>query len=199
MNNVRSKSNTKVMSRIGMLSAIAFVLMFFEVPLTFVAPDFIKLDISDLPAMIGSFTMGPVAAIIISAIKNILKILLKGTSTGGIGELSNFIIASILTATAGIIYKRHRNIKGAIVGMLLGTVIMTAGAIISNYYFIFPLYANFMPMEAILNAGHAVNSNINSLWDMMIYSLVPFNLIKGFLVSAVTMLIYKRISYLFKA
>ncbi|SUB76348.1 ECF transporter S component [Peptoniphilus indolicus] len=198
MNKVNSKSNTKVMSRIGMLSAVAFLLMFFEFPLTFIAPSFIKLDISDLPAMVGAFTMGPVAGIIISAVKNVLHIALKGTSTGGVGELSNFIIASVLTGTAGIIYKRDNTFKGAIVGMLIGTVLMTIVATISNYFVIFPLYANFMPMEAIINAGKAVNSNINSLWDMMIYSLVPFNLIKGFLVSIVTMFIYKKISHLFR-
>lgn len=198
MNKVNSKSNVKVMSRIGMLSAVAFLLMFFEFPLTFIAPSFIKLDISDLPAMVGAFTMGPVAGIIISAVKNVLHIALKGTSTGGVGELSNFIIASVLTGTAGIIYKRDNTFKGAIVGMLFGTVLMTIVAIISNYFVIFPLYANFMPMEAIINAGKAVNANISSLWDMMIYSLVPFNLIKGFLVSIVTMLIYKKISHLFR-
>lgn len=198
MNKVNSKSNVKVMSRIGMLSAVAFLLMFFEFPLTFIAPSFIKLDISDLPAMVGAFTMGPVAGIIISAVKNVLHIALKGTSTGGVGELSNFIIASVLTGTAGIIYKRDNTFKGAIVGMLFGTVLMTIAAIISNYFVIFPLYANFMPMEAIINAGKAVNANISSLWDMMIYSLVPFNLIKGFLVSIVTMLIYKKISHLFR-
>ena len=161
--------------------------------MTFIAPSFIKLDISDLPAMVGAFTMGPVAGIIISAVKNVLHIALKGTSTGGVGELSNFIIASVLTGTAGIIYKRDNTFKGAIVGMLIGTVLMTIVATISNYFVIFPLYANFMPMEAIINAGKAVNSNINSLWDMMIYSLVPFNLIKGFLVSIVTMFIYKKL------
>ncbi|MDY2986916.1 MAG: ECF transporter S component [Peptoniphilus sp.] len=198
MNKVNSKSNVKVMSRIGMLSAVAFLLMFFEFPLTFIAPSFIKLDISDLPAMVGAFTMGPVAGVIISAVKNVLHIALKGTSTGGVGELSNFIIASVLTGTAGIIYKRDNTFKGAIVGMLFGTVLMTIAAIISNYFVIFPLYANFMPMEAIINAGKAVNANISSLWDMMIYSLVPFNLIKGFLVSIVTMLIYKKISHLFR-
>lgn len=198
MNKVNSKSNVKVMSRVGMLSAIAFVLMFFEVPLTFIAPSFIKLDISDLPALVGSFTMGPVAAIVISALKNILHMTLKGTSTGGVGELSNFIIASVMTVTAGVIYQRHKSFKGAIVGMLVGTVVMTVVAILSNYYVIFPLYANFMPMEAIIGAGAAVNPKVDSLWAMMIYCMVPFNLIKGFAVSAVTMLIYKKISPIFK-
>lgn len=199
MNNVNSKSSVKSLSRIGMLSAIGVLLMFFEFPLTFIAPEFVKIDVSDVPALVGSFAMGPVAGVIISALKNILKILIRGTSTGGIGEMSNFIIASIFAFTAGMIYSKNKNIKGAIIGMLVGTVTMTILAIVSNYYVIFPLYSNFMPMEAIINAGRAVNSNINSLWDMMILSLVPFNLIKGLLEAAVTMLIYKRISYLFRA
>ncbi|WBW49653.1 ECF transporter S component [Peptoniphilus equinus] len=200
MNKVsRTRVNVRVISRIGMLSAIAVVLMMFQVPVTFVVPSFIKLDVSELPALIGAFTMGPVAAIIISALKNILNILLQGTSTGFVGELSNFLLASIFTATAGFIYQRKHTFVGAMMGMLVGAVVMTFGAVISNFYFIFPLYSNFMPMEAIVNASHAVNSNVHDLWDIMIYCIVPFNLLKAFLTSLVTLLIYKKISPLFRA
>ncbi|MGO1580738.1 MAG: ECF transporter S component [Peptoniphilaceae bacterium] len=196
--NESSRSRVKDMTRIGMLSAIAFIFMYFSVPVTFVAPEFIKLDISDLPILIGSFAMGPIAGVIICAFKNILIILIKGTTTGGIGELSNFIIGSGFAISAGLIYNRKKTYKTAVVALLIGTILMTSLAVISNYYFIFPLYANFMPMEAIINAGAAVTSKITDLWSMMVYSIIPFNLLKGFIVSAITILIYKKVSFLLK-
>ncbi|MGO3751917.1 MAG: ECF transporter S component [Peptoniphilaceae bacterium] len=196
--NESSRSRVKDMTRIGMLSAIAFIFMYFSVPVTFVAPEFIKLDISDLPILIGSFAMGPIAGVIICAFKNIFIILIKGTTTGGIGELSNFIIGSGFAISAGLIYNRKKTYKTAVIALLIGTILMTSLAVISNYYFIFPLYANFMPMEAIINAGAAVTSKITDLWSMMVYSIIPFNLLKGFIVSAITILIYKKVSFLLK-
>lgn len=200
MNKVNSRTNSsvRVMTRVGMLGAIAFILMYFQLPVTFVAPSFMKLDISDLPVLIGAFVMGPVQGIMIAALKNILHLAIKGTSTGGVGELSNFIISSMFAVSAGLIYRKKRTFKGAVVGLLVGTIIATTVAVISNYYFIFPLYAKLMPMEAIINAGAAVTSKITDLWSMMIYSVIPFNLLKGLITSVVVMLIYKKVSVLFK-
>ncbi len=194
----RNNSNVKIMTRVGMLGAIAFILMYFQLPVAFIAPEFMKIDISDLPVLIGAFAMGPVQGIMIAALKNVLHLAIKGTSTGGIGELSNFMLSSVFAVTAGLIYRRKNTFKGAIVGLLLGTVITTFFAVISNYYFIFPLYAKLMPMEAIINAGSAVTSRITDLWSMMMYSVVPFNLLKGLITSVVTMLIYKRVSPILK-
>lgn len=196
--NVASMSKTKYMTRIAMLCAISFVLGYFQIPLTFVAPDFIKLDLADLPVLLGSFTLGPVAAIIISALKNILSLVIKGTQTAGIGELSNFIVGCALSVTAGVIYLKNRTFKGAILSLIAGTILMTTVAVLSNYYVVFPLYSNVYPMEALIELGHAITPKINTLWDMMLYSIVPFNLIKGFTVSLVTVLIYKRIRPLLK-
>lgn len=196
--NSRNDSNVKIMTRVGMLGAIAFILMYFQIPLAFIAPQFMKMDISDLPVLIGAFAMGPIQGVMIAALKNVLHIAIKGTSTGGIGELSNFIISSMFALSAGMIYKKNKTFKGAIIGLLLGTIITTFAAVISNYYFIFPLYSKVMPMEAIINAGAAVTSKITDLWSMMMYSVVPFNLLKGFSTSVVTILIYKRVSPIFK-
>ena len=200
MNKVNSSSmlRTKDMTKIGMLSVIAFILMYFQLPITFVAPPFMKLDISDLPVLMGAFTMGPVFGIIIAAIKNILHIVFKGTMTAGIGELSNFIISSTFAFVSAYFYRKHRTYKGAIISLTLGVLAMTFLAMLSNYFVVFPLYAKVMPMDAIIAIGSAITSKITGLFTMMIYSVLPFNLIKGFTTSAVMMLVYKKISPIFK-
>lgn len=196
--NTRSCTNVRLMTRVGMLGAIAFVLTYFQFPVTFVAPTFMKLDIADLPVLIGSFAMGPIAGIMIAALKNVLYVLIKGTSTGGVGDLSNFIIASTFAISAGLIYRKSKTFKGALAGLLVGVVMTTAVAVVSNYFFIFPLYAKIMPMEAIINAGAAVTSRITDLWSMMLYCVIPFNLLKGLCTSVFTMLLYKKVSPLLK-
>ena len=200
MNKVNSSSmlRTKDMTKIGMLSVIAFILMYFQLPITFVAPPFMKLDISDLPVLMGAFTMGPVFGIIIAALKNILHIVFKGTMTAGIGELSNFIISSTFAFVSAYFYRKHRTYKGAIISLTLGVLAMTFLAMLSNYFVVFPLYAKVMPMDAIIAMGSAITSKITGLFTMMIYSVLPFNLIKGFTTSAVMMLVYKKISPIFK-
>ncbi len=200
MNRVNSKRivSTNNLTKMAMLGVISFILMAFQVPLPFIAPHFMQMDISDLPIAVGSFAMGPVAAIIISAIKNILHIVIKGTSTAGVGELSNFIISSAFGFTAGLIYSRHKTFKTAIFSLFAGTIVMTLLAITSNYFFIFPLYSKVIPMKEIIGMASHISSKINDLWSLMIYSVLPFNLIKGFVVSAATVLIYKRVSYLLK-
>ncbi len=200
MNKVNSSSmiRTKDMTKVGMLSVIAFILMYFQLPITFVAPPFMKLDISDLPVLMGAFTMGPVFGIIIAALKNILHIVFKGTMTAGIGELSNFIISSTFAFVSAYFYRKHRTYKGAIISLTMGVLAMTFLAMLSNYFVVFPLYAKVMPMDAIIAMGSAITSKITGLFTMMIYSVLPFNLIKGFTTSAVMMLVYKKISPIFK-
>ena len=200
MNKVNSSSmlRTKDMTKIGMLSVIAFILMYFQLPITFVAPPFMKLDISDLPVLMGAFTMGPVFGIIIAALKNIMHIIFKGTMTAGIGELSNFLISSTFAFVSAYFYRKHRTYKGAIISLTLGVLAMTFLAMLSNYFVVFPLYAKVMPMDAIIEMGSAITPRITGLFSMMIYSVFPFNLIKGFTTSAVMMLVYKKISPIFK-
>ena len=200
MNKVNTSTmiRTKDMTKVAMLSVIGFVLMYFQLPLTFVAPPFMKLDISDLPVLMGAFTMGPVYGIIIAALKNLMHIIFKGTMTAGVGELSNFIISSTFALVSSYIYRKHRTYKGAVLAMTVGVVAMTILAMISNYFVVFPLYGKVMPMDAIIAMGSAITPRIKGLFTMMIYSVLPFNLIKGFTTSAVMMLVYKKISPLFK-
>ncbi|MGR5591066.1 ECF transporter S component [Peptoniphilus grossensis] len=200
MNKVNTSTmiRTKDMTKVAMLSVIGFVLMYFQLPLTFVAPPFMKLDISDLPVLMGAFTMGPVYGIIIAALKNLMHIIFKGTMTAGVGELSNFIISSTFALVSSYIYRKHRSYKGAVLSMTVGVLAMTILAMASNYFVVFPLYGKVMPMEAIIAMGSAITPKITGLFTMMIYSVIPFNLIKGFTTSAVMMLVYKKISPLFK-
>lgn len=200
MNKVNSSSmiRTKDMTKVGMLSVIAFILMYFQLPITFVAPPFMKLDISDLPVLMGAFTMGPVFGIIIAALKNIMHIIFKGTMTAGVGELSNFLISSTFAFVSAYFYRKHRTYKGAIISLTMGVLAMTFLAMLSNYFVVFPLYAKVMPMDAIIEMGSAITPRITGLFSMMIYSVLPFNLIKGFTTSAVMMLVYKKISPIFK-
>lgn len=200
MNKVNTSTmiRTKDMTKVAMLSVIGFVLMYFQLPLTFVAPPFMKLDISDLPVLMGAFTMGPVYGIIIAALKNLMHIIFKGTMTAGVGELSNFIISSTFALVSSYIYRKHKTYKGAVLSMTVGVLAMTILAMASNYFVVFPLYGKVMPMEAIIAMGSAITPKITGLFTMMIYSVLPFNLIKGFTTSAVMMLVYKKISPLFK-
>ncbi|NMW85516.1 ECF transporter S component [Peptoniphilus sp. AGMB00490] len=200
MNKVNSSTmiRTKDMTKIGMLSVIGFILMYFQLPLTFVAPPFMKLDISDLPVLLGAFTMGPVFGIIIAALKNILALIFKGTITAGVGELSNFIVSATFAFVSSYIYRKHKTYNWAVVSLTVGVLFMTVLAMMSNYFIVFPLYGKVMPMEAIIAMGSAITSKITGLFTMMIYSVLPFNLIKGFTTSAVMMLVYKKVSPLFK-
>lgn len=196
--NLQTSLRTRTLTRVAMLSVIAAILMYFKVPLAFVAPNFMKVDISDVPILLGAFAMGPVYGILISALKNVLHLLLEGTDTGCVGELSNFIVSSTFAVVAALIYRRHRTFKGAMVALTFGVLGMTCLAIVSNYFFIFPIYSKFMPMEAIIHMGHAITAKITDLWSMMVYAVLPFNLLKGFITSAVTMLLYKKISPILK-
>ena len=178
--------------RVGVLSAIAFILMFIHVPLSFVAPSFMQLDISDVPALIGGFSMGPIYGVAIQLIKNLLKV--PSSSTGGVGPISNFIVGSSYVLVASLVYKRNKTLKNAGLGLFLGVITMSAMSMISNYFFVFPLYGKIMiPMENIIAMGTAINPKIDSLWTMMLFAVLPFNLIKGAVNGIVTRLIYKRV------
>lgn len=191
--NVQSK--TRQITVTGMLSAIAFILMYldFSVPLM---PSFIKMDISELPALIGSFALGPVNGVIICLIKNLLH--LMKTTTGGVGELSNFILGASFVFTAGLIYKKNNTKKGALTGSLLGALIMAVISVFTNYFIVYPIYTNFMPMEAIIGAYQAILPSADSLLKCLIIFNMPFTFIKGMLSVLITFLIYKRLSPILK-
>lgn len=194
-----SKVGVRTIVQIGMLSAIAVVLMLFEVPLPF-APSFYEIDFSEVPVLVGCFVMGPLAGAAIELIKILLNFVINGTMTAGVGEIANFIIGCALCVPAGIIYKKNRTRKGALIGMASGTVLMVAAGCVMNAFVLLPVYAKAfgMPMEALVGMGSAVNSHITSLSTFVIFAVAPFNLLKGVLVSLIVLLIYKKISPVFK-
>lgn len=184
--------STKLLVKVSILSVLAFVIMMLELPLV-IFPGFLKLDFSDLPALIASFSLGPVAGVLVQLIKNFIHFIIM-TKTGGVGELANFIIGAALVIPSGIIYKKHKNKKGALLGMSLGIIAMTIVGALANYYILLPFYAKIMPMEAVINMASKVNSLIVDVKTLILYAIVPFNIIKGIIVAGITTLIYKKIS-----
>lgn len=190
----KKQLTTRNLVKISVLGAIGMVLMFFELSVGF-APPFLKLDISDMPGLIGSFAMGPMAGVLVQFLKNILSLLIEGTSTGGVGELSNFIVGSVFVYAAGFIYYRKKDFKHAVLGLGLGIILMTIFASLSNYFVVFPLYSRVMiPLDKIIEMAASVNKLVVDYKSLILYAVVPFNILKGLVVSAVTLLIYKRVS-----
>ena len=198
MNN-KKKLNTKMIAQIGMLGAIAVVLMLFEIPLPF-APSFYEIDFSEVPVLIGCFSMGPMAGVLIEFIKIILNLCINGSVTAGVGELANFVIGCALVLPAAFIYKRKKTKKGAVIGLVTGTLFMTFAGCFINAYIMLPTYAKAfgMPIEALVEMGSAVNASITDLFTFVMFAVVPFNLLKGVLVSIIVLLIYNKISPILK-
>lgn len=186
---------TRNITVIGMLSAIAFILEYLEFSVPFM-PSFIKMDLSELPALIGAFSLGPVAGAVICLVKNVLHILTS--QSGGVGELSNFMLGAIFVLTAGYIYKAKKNRKGAVIGAVLGAAVMGLLSIVTNYYIVYPMYSNFMPMEAIIGAYQAIYHGADTLLKCLIIFNLPFTFIKGMINVLITFLIYKKISPILK-
>ena len=190
------KDTTHTLTVAAMLSAVAFILMFIEFPIPMLIPAFIKMDFSDLPALLGAFALGPVYGVIISFMKNLLHIVIKGTSTACVGELSNFILGAIFSAVAGYLYKHHKSRKTAIIGAVAGAVAMGVLSVPSNYFVVYPAYVQFyhMPLEAILGMYQAILPSADSLIKCLIIFNLPFTLVKGLLDAVLCMLIYKPLS-----
>lgn len=190
------KDTTHNLTVAAMLSAVAFILMFIEFPIPMLIPAFIKMDFSDLPALLGAFALGPVYGAIISFMKNLLHIVIKGTSTACVGELSNFILGAIFSAVAGYLYKHHKSRKTAIIGAVAGAVAMGVLSVPSNYFVVYPAYVQFyhMPLEAILGMYQAILPSADSLIKCLILFNLPFTLVKGLLDAVLCMLIYKPLS-----
>lgn len=178
----------------GMFGALAAVLMLFELPLPFIAPSFYGLDVSEVPVLVGTFALGPAAGVVIELVKILVKLLIKPTSTGFVGELANFCFGCALILPAGWIYKLQKTKKSAIIGMAVGTVVMTIVGVVLNVYVMLPFYSQFMPLDNIIAAGAAINPAVSNVWTFVIVCVGPFNLIKGIVVSLITALVYKRIS-----
>ena len=194
---------TKVQKNIGeryltvtaMLTAVAYCLMFLDFSVPFM-PAFIKMDLSELPALIGSFAMGPLCGVIICLIKNLLHLMI--TSTGGVGELSNFLLGAAFVLPAGLIYSCKKTKTTALIGSLAGAVIMGLFSIISNYYLVYPVYYNFMSKDMILAAYQAIFPSVKNILQCMIWFNLPFTIVKGMFSAAITFLTYKHISPILK-
>ncbi|MEI7884964.1 MAG: ECF transporter S component [Clostridia bacterium] len=196
---LQKSSKLNLLIKIAFLAAFSFLLSLFELPLPFFPP-FLKIDLATLPALIGSLALGPWAGAVIALLGNLLKILISGSTTGGVGDLVNFLVAATLCVTAGSIYQAKHGRKGAMLAMLVGVLFMTIIATLTNYYVMFPLYAKVMgfPLEAIIASGTALNANVTSLFTFMILMIVPFNLLKGAVLMLVTFLLYKKLSPILK-
>ena len=197
--NTKKKMTTKMITQIGMLGAIATVLMLFEIPLPF-APSFYEIDFSEVPVLIGCFSMGPLAGALIELVKIILNFVINGTMTAGVGEVANFIIGCSLCVPAGMVYKKNKTKKSAVLGLLVGTMFMTTLGCFVNAYILLPTYAAAfqIPIEGLMEMGTAVNGNIHSLFTFVMFAVVPFNLLKGVLDSIIVMAVYKKISPILK-
>ena len=190
----KTKVNTRTLVQIGMLSALAIILMQFEIPLPF-APAFYKIDFSEVPVLIGCFSMEPFAGVLIELIKVILNVAIKGTMTMGIGDAANFLIGCAFCVPAALIYQKKRTKSGAVTGMVLGTVIMTILGCVLNAYILLPVYAKAfeMPLDALVSMGTEVNGAITGLMTFVLFAVAPFNLLKGILVSLIVFFVYKKI------
>lgn len=194
-----SRATRKIMIRriaaCAILTAMAVLLMYLEIPLPFM-PVFLKFDFAELPALIGTFALGPVWSIVIELLKNLIH--LPVTQTMGIGELSNFITGVIYVATAGLIYRKFRTRKGAAASMGIATVALALIAVPVNAFITLPLYGSVMgfPMETIIGMSAEVNPLVKDQISLLFAVFVPFNLFKGIVVGLITFLVYKPISKL---
>lgn len=190
----KSRNTARYVAKAGILAAIAILLMYLELALPLM-PSFLKFDFSEIAVLLAAFAMGPLSAILIELVKNLAH--LATSATGGVGELANFIIGSFFVGTAGLIYKYRKNRKGAFIGMFTGTLVMTAAACVINYFFMIPFYVSVMgfPLQAIIGMTQSVgNTLVTNLETLILFVFVPFNLFKGFVVSVIVALIYKRVS-----
>ena len=192
------KKNIKAVAVTAIMGAIGFVLMMLDFPLPFLIPSFIKLDFSELPALITGFALGPVYGVLVCLLKNLLHLLVS--SSVGVGELSNFILGAVFTFTAGMIYRHKKSRKGAFLGALFGAVAMAVVGTFTNYYIVYPAYTVLygMPMEAILGMYRAILPAADTLWKALLIFNLPFNFVKGMLDTVICFLVYKRLSPILK-
>lgn len=194
--------NTKVkwMVKVAMLSAVSVILMLLEFPLPFIAPPFYELDFSEVPVLIGAFALGPAAGVTIELLKILLNLLINGTITAGVGEFANFLMGVSFILPVELIYKRNKTKKTAILGMVAGGAIMVAFSCVINAFILIPAYGKALeiPMEAFVEMGAKIIPSVDSLWELVLLCVAPFNAIKVIAVSVITTLIYKHIRTIFK-
>lgn len=190
-----TNSKARLLAKLGVLAAVAAVLMIWEFPVPLV-PVFIKLDFSEVPVLLGTFALGPMAGVAIELVKNLVH--LPFTQTVGIGEIANFVYGCAYVIPAGYIYHTSKNIKSALIGMVVGTVAMTLAAALLNLYVFIPLYQTVLhfPLDAIIGMGTQANPAVVDLKSLIIMAITPFNLLKGTVISVAVFFLYKKLSVL---
>lgn len=193
---LREVSKARRVSIIGICSAIAVVLHVLDFPLLFLAPEFYKLDFSEVPVLLGGFFLGPSAAVAIEGVKILLKLLFKGTSTAFVGDFANFFVGCCFVLPSIIWYHSHKNKNGAIVGLVLGTLVMTVLGTAFNAVYLLPKFSALygIPMEVLIGMGTAVHQSVTGIFSFVALCVAPLNLVKGAVVSLLTLLLYKRVA-----
>ena len=191
-----SRSRTHKLAVTAMLSAVAFVLMFIEFPIPALIPSFVKLDISDLPELLAAFSMGPLYGVAVTLVKNLLFILLHGTSSAYVGELFNFLMGSVFAFSAGFIYQRKKSRQSALIGSIVGAALMALISVPLNYFVVYPAYVVCygLPLEAIIGMYQAIRPSTNGLLECLVVFNMPFTFCKGMLDVLLCFLIYKPLS-----
>lgn len=185
------QTKTKKLTLSALLAAIAAVAMFLEFTIPFMPP-FLKLDLSTIPVLVGGFIMGPVAAVLIQLVKSLVHMLL--TQTGGVGEISDFVIGSLFAGIASLVYfKGGKQNKKAVLGLMFGSLAMIIGAVVYNYFISIPIYAKVMPMEQIIGLCAKVNPLIHDSGTLVLFGFLPFNIIKAIVVSLLSYFFYTRL------
>ena len=185
--------STRTITMTALLAAISYVLAFLEFPVP-LSPSFARMDLSDLPALIGAFAFGPVTGVMIELIKNILQLL--STSTGGIGEFANFLMGASYVLAAGFIYRYKK--KKAIWACVISSIVMGIAAAIVNYFILLPLFETFMPLDQLIASFGEFLPFIKTKLDVVLFNALPFNILKGLVIGAITMMIYKKLTPILK-
>lgn len=189
----KATKRTRALTGTAMLAAVATVLMYMEFPIP-IMPAFIKMDISELPALIASYAYGPGAGILVCLIKNLIK--LPSTSTAAVGELFNFVMGALFVGVAGVVYKLKKTRKGAIIGAVAGALVMAVVSLPYNYFIVYPAYVVMyhLPLEAIIGMYQAINPKVDGLLACLVTFNVPFTFAKGMIDAVLCFLIYKPLS-----
>ena len=191
MNEENKLFSTQNLIKMGLLSAIAVLLMQVGLRLPMFFPSFLELDFSDVPAVVGILVIHPWAGVVIPLVKNLLDVLIFGSTTGYVGEASNFVVGVAYLLPLILIMRKNKGFKGTLIGVILGIITMTITACFTNYFIMFPLYSNFMPMDKIIEMGTAINPAITDLKSLILLTIVPFNILKSSLVSTLSIALVK--------
>ena len=192
----RTVSPARRITIIAICSAIATVLHVLDFPVMFIAPEFYKLDFSELPVLLCGFYLGPSATVACEGVKILLKLLVKSTSTAFVGDFANFVVGCSFVLPATIWYHAHKSRHSAIIGLVLGTVSMAALGSAFNAVYLLPKFAQLygMPLEVIIGLGAKIHPAISNVTTFVIMCVAPLNLLKGVMVSVPTVLLYKRVA-----